>query len=889
MKSPKQQTPPKWMVSFFIWCSKPADVDDLIGDMEEIYQLNRQKKSAWSANYRFFRHTIALLFSYTVKKRKRAKKLQYPRSTQNNGSMYLNYLKMVLRGLNKQRSFTIINILGLSLGLGLSFMILLYVQSEMSYDRFHEDATRTYRITKSYSIGEEVVETSRLRYYLIPPMKENIPEIEDYSSIKPIEEELTFEYGKKEFDEGRVAFVDENFFSFFSFQLKSGNPEKLLTAPSSIVISKTMADKYFGGNDPFGETIRIALKSNHDKYFQAKVTGVFEDMPKNSHFHMDFLLSKSTIESDARNLGLRGLAMQHNYIKLLPNQHIEEVNKKLPYIEENYAPSFFKTAGMHLHTQPLTDIHLRSHLENEFEANGNIDYVYLLSFVGIFILLIASFNYMNLATSNALERAKEVGVRKVMGSKRSQLIARFFTESISIAFISFLLSTGLVYLGLPYFNQLSGKQLYFSFSQHFNLGLYFIGISLIIGLISGVYPALYLSRFKVIKSLKGTVSKHGKGTRIMRKSLVTVQFVISVTLIICTMVVFNQLDYLRSKDLGFDTETIITIDSESEAINDNYHVLKEELLANPNIKAVAGANRQLITDFDLGVTNGISIAGIDEPIGMNYVFIDEDFFELYDIQLKSGHYFEHNNTQAIILNESAVERINSNTHDVLGLNIHLYDGFDPQVIGVVEDFHFESLHRKIGPMYFQFFESNNTGQRLKSISIKLLGKNLGETLRSVENTFAKSSPNLVFNFRFLDDRIERAYENEKRFTLIFGIFSGLAIFMACMGVFGLSVQAAISKRKEISIRKVLGASMTSIMHILTRELLMLVLLANIIAWPIAYAAMNRWLQDFPYRESIRIELFIPILIGTLLLTFLSIISRVLQTARLNPSDSLKTE
>ncbi len=877
------------MVSFFIWCSKPADVDDLIGDMEEIYRLNRQEKSVWSANYKFLRHTIALLFSYTVKKRKRAKKLQYPRSTQNNGSMYLNYLKMVLRGLRKQRSFTTINVLGLSLGLGLSFMILLYVQSEMSYDRFHKDASRTYRITKSYSIGEEVIETSRLRYYLIPPMKENIPEIQAYSSIKPIEEELTFQYGKKGFDEGRVAFVDENFFSFFSFKLKSGDPERLLAEPSSIAISKAMMDKYFGGNDPLGETIRIALKSNHDKYFQAKVTGVFEDMPKNSHFHMDFLLSKSTIEADARTLGLRGLVMQHNYVKLLPNQQIDALNKKLPYIEENYAPSFFKTAGMHLHTQALTDIHLKSHLENELEANGNIDYVYLLSFVGIFILLIASFNYMNLATSNALERAKEVGVRKVMGSQRSQLIARFFTESVSIAFISFLLSIGLVYLGLPYFNQLSGKQLFFSLSQHYNLGLYYIGITLLIGLLSGVYPALYLSGFKVVKSLKGTASKHGKGTRIIRKSLVTIQFVISVILIICTMVVFNQLDYLKSKNLGFDTETIITIDSENEAINNNYHVIKEELLANPNIKAVAGSNRQLITDFDLGVTNGISISGIDEPIGMNYVFVDEDFFELYGIQFKSGHSFKNSNTQAIVLNETAVNRINSNIDEVLGLNIHLYDGFAPQVIGVVEDFHFESLHQEIGPMYFQFFESNNTGQRLKSISIKLQGKNLGETLRTIENVFAKSSPNLMFNFRFLNDRIERAYEMEKQFTLIFSVFSGLAIFMACLGVFGLSVQAAISKRKEISIRKILGASMTSIMHILTKELLLLVLLANIIAWPIAYSAMNNWLQDFPYRENIRVEFFIPILIGTLLLTFLSIISKVLQTARINPSDSLKTE
>lgn len=892
MKINQNMKPPKWIVKLFVWLSKPAEVDDLLGDMEEIYSSDIIKKSVRYANLKYMQHAITLLFSYTIKKRKKIKNSPGQNSIQNNFSMYQNYFKMVFRGLRKQLSFTTINVLGLGAGLGLCFIIVLYVQSELSYDQFHKDADRIHRITKSYKVGEKEVETSRLRSYLTPAIKENIPAVQDYSSIKRIEEPLSFQIDEKEFEENRVALVDSNFFSFFTFEILEGNPQKVLEEPSSIAISRSMASKYFKSSDPLNQVLEIALKSNKDKSFKAKVTGVFEDMPVNSHFHLDFLLSKNTAVADARAMGFRGLVMQHNYIKLLPQQDINEVDIRLPYIEENYAPSFYKTADMHLHTQALTDIHLKSNLENELEANGNIQYVYLLSLVGIFILVIASFNYMNLATSNALERAKEVGVRKVMGSRRGQLIVRFFTESILVTLIAFFLALGIVYISLPYFNNMAGKTLNFGLLENFETILLFLSMAIAVGLLSGAYPALYLSKFKAVKSLKGTVSKHGKGTKLFRKTLVTTQFVISVVLIICTIVVLGQLEYLKTKDLGYNTDTIISIGAEDETVNGSYQVIKQELLSNPNIVAVAGSNRELVTDFDLGVTNGITVPGIVEPVAMNYVFVDEDFFDLYDIQLSKGHNFKNmnsRNTDVIILNETAVERIRSTEEEVLETNLKLYGDFAPKVIGVVNDFHFESLYKEVGPVYFQLFKTDNTQQRLKYISVKVSSENLASTLGSIESFFKKQFPSLDFDYRFLDEKIEKAYEKERRFTSVFGLFSGLAIFMACLGVLGLAIQTAASKQKEISVRKVLGASVLNLVNILTKEVMLLVLLANIIAWPIAYLGMNRWLQDFPYRDTIQVELFLPVLLATLLITFFSVVFKVIQAATINPSKSLKME
>lgn len=889
MKKSAPQNPPKWMVAFFVWCSKPAQVDDLIGDMEELYHANIKNKTVLFARYQFFKQSIHLLLSYTVKKRKKSSIHRTGRSTQNQTSMYLNYVKIALRGLRKNISFATINILGLALGLGLCFMIILYVQSEVGYDKFHKDADRIHRITKSYKVGEKNVESARLRYYLAPPFKENIPAVEDFSSIKKIEETLNISLDERQFDENSVAFVDDNFFSFFSFKLLMGEPKSVLQEPSSIAISQSMSRKYFQGESPINQTLRLSLKSNKEKFFLAKVTGVFEDMPVNSHFNLNFLLSKSTAESQGARIGLKGLVMQHNYLKLNPGHSIEEVNDKIPYIEKNYAPSFFEAAGIHLHTQRMTDIHLQSKMEDEIGVNGDIQYVHLLSLIGVFILLIACFNYMNLATANAFSNAKEVGIRKVLGSRRAQLITRFFTESISVAVIAFLCGLVIASLSLPYFNLLSGKTLSFSVSENLNLLLVFFGIAFFVGIISGLYPALYLSKFNAVKSLKGTLSRHGKTTKVFRKSLVITQFMISAALILSTLVVFKQFEYLKAKNLGFDTERVVNINAASEELNNGYAVMKQQLLNLPTVQAVAGSGSELVTDFSLEVTNGITVPGHSQPIDMNYVFVDEDFFQLYGIPVKSGRDFRATITDAkngIILNQTAVKRIGSQVDSIIGSKVNLYSNYNPSVIGVVEDFHFESLYQAIGPIYFQLFSSKKTEQKLKTISVKISDNSLPETISEIENIFLRLYPDEPFTLRFLDDKIQKSYSRESRFTNIFGIFSVLAIFMASLGVFGLGIQTATSRQKEISVRKVLGASFNNIVSILTKELLLLVVLANIIAAPIAYFSINEWLQNFPYRETIGFEVFVIVLISTLTITIISIVPQALKTASTNPSRSL---
>ncbi|MCE7994190.1 MAG: FtsX-like permease family protein [Roseivirga sp.] len=890
MRESKNQLPPGWITRLFSWLCQPADMDDLLGDMEEIYRTNLKTKSTFRAQWLYLLQCRALLFSYTVKKRKRnALNPQNYRSTQTHIAMYFNYLKMVLRRLRRQLTFSFINIFGLGAGLATCFIILLFIRTEKSFDQFHEDADRMYRMTKTYPMGGQVVNTVEMRNYFMPVIDELIPAIESHCQIKNIEDGVLIETARETFEEGKAAFVTQNFFDFFSFDLKSGSADKVLEEPYTMAISESMARRYFGGDSPVGKVMKVNFPGD-ERVLDLKVTGLFEDMPVNSHMHMDFLLSMSTGEAENKWRGIRSFVMQHSYFRLQSGKDIAEVTGRLLEIEEEHAPGFFKKLNMHLGVQPVTDIHLKSDMQKEFEANGSEQFLYLLGVLGVFILLIAAFNYMNLATAQALDQAKEVGVRKVLGSQRRQLIARFIFESLTMSMLGLMLAGLIVYLTLPYFSELSGKPLTFDFDQNWIMIPTFIGLTIVLGLLAGIYPALYMSGFQVVKSLKGGLSKQGKTTKVFRKTLVVTQFVMSVTLMLSTGIVFKQFGFLMNKELGIDMEAVVHINVKPKGVNKHFSNLKQALLQNPQIAAVSGSNIAPVNDFGLSQTNGLILPGASEEISMNYLQVDRDFFDFYKVPFLVGEgydTFEGEATAGLIVNRTAMEQLGFDEQNVLGQQVHVYDGFDPFIVGVTDDFHLESLHKEIGPVYFQLTEKDPG--RFNVMSVKITGDDLPETVADIQNTYDQFVTTVPLELTFMDDRIERAYQSEKFFVRTFGVFTTLAIIMACLGALGLAMQVVVSKQKEVGVRKVLGASVTSITGLLTKELMSLVLLANLIAWPLTYWGMNNWLQDFPYREAIGPGIFALVLAASILITFLTVGATSVKAALVNPVKSLKSE
>lgn len=890
MKRNDHQLPPRWITRLFIWLCRPADIDDLLGDMEEIYQVNLKTKSVFKAQYQYFSQCLALLFSYTVKKRKRsAINPKNYRSTQTHIAMYFNYLKMVLRRLRRQLTFSFINIFGLGAGLATCFVILLFIRTEKSFDKFHDDADHIYRMTKTYPMGGQVVNTVEMRNYFMPVIDELIPAIETFSQIKNIEDGVLIETAQETFEEGRAAFVTRNFFDFFSFNLKSGSVDKVLNEPYTMAISESIARRYFDKESPVGKVMKVNFPGD-ERVLDLKVTGLFEDMPVNSHMHMDFLISMATGEAENKSRGIRAFVMQHSYFRLQEGKDVLEVTARLPEIEEEHAPGFFKKLNMHLGAQPITDIHLRSHMQKEFEANGSEQYLYLLGVLGAFILLIAAFNYMNLATAQALDQAKEVGVRKVMGSQRRQLIARFIFESLTMSVLGLMLATAIVYLALPYFSELSGKPLIFDFDQNWLMIPGFVGLTIILGLLAGIYPALYMSGFQVVKSLKGGMSKQGKTTKVFRKSLVVTQFVMSVALMLSTGIVFRQFGFLINKELGIETEAVVHVNVKPKGVNKYFEPFKLALLQNPQIAAVSGSSIAPVSDFGLSQTNGLILPGASEEISMNYLLVDRDFFDFYKVPFLVGEdyrAFGGESTAGLVVNRAAMKQLGFDEQNVLGQQVHVFDGFDPFIIGVTDDFHLESLHKEIGPVYFQLAEANSG--RFNVMSVKITGDDLSGVVADIQDAYDQFVTTAPMELTFMDDRIERAYQSEKFFVRTFGVFTTLAIIMACLGALGLAMQVVVSKKKEVGVRKVLGASVTSITGLLTKELMSLVLLANLIAWPLAYWGMNDWLQDFAYREAIEPGIFILVLGVSVLITFLTVGATSVKAALVNPGRSLKSE
>ncbi|MBK7871977.1 MAG: ABC transporter permease [Saprospiraceae bacterium] len=608
--------------------------------------------------------------------------------------MWKNYLKIALRNFWNQRLYSLINVFGLAIGLAAGIFIFLYVQDELSYDQIHSKGDRIYRLTETFKNGDDVTTTAMTPYKIAPLLAEASPAVEAFTRLDTDAgrgETQIIKYGDKKIETQAITFADSNFFEVFSFPLLQGNAKTVLTNPNTVVLSKTQASLIFDQEDPMGKVIAIKDSYSNNSY-DAVVTGIMKDMPHNVHFHYDILVSKATGDIIIpQRMDHWGWTSQYSYIILKEGHDIAEVESVMAEVKKKNAPDWFNE-WCSFGTQALTDIHLHSNLKDEIEMNGNISNIYIFSIIGIFILLIASINYMNLATARAASRAREVGMRKVIGAQYRQLVRQFLVESMLITFLAFVVALLLANLLLPLFNNLTGKTLAFNDVVKPNMLLIWIGISIVIGLIAGSYPAFFMASFKPIKVLKGLFSKTGSQTLILRKALVVIQFSISIALIVGILVIFSQWEYLRTKRLGINTEQMLMLPIRSQRVLNNYQTLKQEIQRTPGVLGVTATSKTPVSVFSN--YNVFDVTKEDDDYTLPIIGIDEDFTNIYSAEIVEGRAFRNFqlDSNSVLLNEAAVKLIG--IENPIGQILKFGNTYQPTVVGVLKDFNFESLHKR---------------------------------------------------------------------------------------------------------------------------------------------------------------------------------------------------
>lgn len=804
--------------------------------------------------------------------------------------MLKSYLKIALRNLLKHKAYSFINIAGLAVGLACCLLISLYVKDELSYDRYHAKADRIFKVATEVRSAEKQSQFALTPAPLAEALARDFPEVETTTRLFTFFGEGLVRYGEKRFNEPRIYFGDSTFFDVFSIPLLRGEIKTALAQPNTVVLSESAARKYFGSNDPLGKTLSI----NNDG-LDLQVAGVMQDIPANTHFHCDFLISLSTTRM-SRNPSFITNINFHTYAVLRPNASAQTLEAKFPeaikkYVAAQVAARFgqsfeeFTAAGIETKWQlvPITDIHLRSRREYEIEANGNIATVYLFAAIAAIVLLIACINFMNLAAARSASRAKEIGVRKVIGSNRLQLLRQFLTESLLLSFLALLAGLVLVELFLPTFNQLAGKQIETSFFANAASIAILLGVTLLVGLLAGSYPAFVLSAMRPVLVLKSSSPVSASGTWI-RRGLVVFQFAISVALIAGTFIVHSQLGFVLNRSLGFDKEQVLVI-KRASALGQQRETFKQRLLQNPSVNNVAASTTLPGKLYGRSTYRALG-APAENSHAMHEMYVDENFLPTLGIALKSGRNFSREfatDTSAVILNEAAAKLFG--WANPLGQTLTQPGDslWRAAVIGVVKDFHFESLHKPIQPLvilhqpFFQY------------LSVRLRPENFAATVQAVESLWKEFVPQQPFEFSFLDQDFDAQYRAEERTGKIFGLFAALAIFIACLGQFGLASHTIQKRTKEIGVRKVLGASATSIVGLLSKEFVRLVVMAVLIAAPMAYYIMNRWLQDFAYR--IEIGWWVFALAGgvALLIALITVSTQAIKAALANPVEALRYE
>lgn len=793
--------------------------------------------------------------------------------------MFKNYLKIAVRNLWKHRGFSFLNIMGLAIGLTAGFLILLYVVFELSYDSFHTKGDNIYRVVTDIQTPSELIEADRPAWAVAKHLESEFQEIE--AAVRIMDLGPVVRNGNIKYQETNMVAADSAFFKVFDFKLVQGDQENVLKEPYTMVLSETSAQKYFGGQDPIGQTLLVS-----DDAFPVRITGIMADIPENSHLRPEIVLSLSTFtqslnpETDEQ-WGNYGAAA---YVLLNSNTDPKVLESKLPdFLERNNGENM-KESQMFVTIilEPFKDVYLQS--TRGGNGNGSMTNVYIFSIVAIFILLIACINFINLTTARSVERAKEVGIRKVIGAEKGQLGLQFIGESVIISFFAFILTVVLTALFLPSFNDMAGKTVsegIFSNTLHICI---LLTISLTIGVLAGLYPAFVLSSFKPVSVLKGSFSTGTQGT-ILRKGLVITQFTISIALIIGTIIIYNQMNFMRSQELGFDKERTLVLEANVSPARTSLKLAIDNL---PGVKSTSfssavpgGGNSGAYSEIE-NKNGDMQVANLDA------YFVDYDYLDQFGLKVLAGRGFSRDfvtdSTEAMVVNEKAIQLFGyASPEDAIGAKFDQW-GRQGQIVGVVKDFHFRSLQQNVLPLTIRI-EPNNTDL----ITVKLKPENIQQTVASIKKEWQSALPDSPYNYYFLDEFFDRQYRTEERFGNLFLSFAALAILISCLGLLGLAAYSTLQRRREIGIRKVLGSSISEVVNLLSIDFLKLVGIAFLIATPLAWVFMNSWLEDFAYRIDIRWWMFALAGVCALLIALLTVSFHAVKAAIVNPVKSLRAE
>jgi putative ABC transport system permease protein len=791
--------------------------------------------------------------------------------------MLKSYFIVALRSLKRNKLHASINIIGLAIGMTCCILITLFVQFELSYDRQNKDADHIYRMGVDLQANKWAISAFPIGALL----KDNFPEIEKFTRIKPVET-FVLNTANETKNKEKVFYADSSVFDVLDIQLLKGDPTTALAEVNSMVITEDRARTYFGNEDPIGKTLTL---TNEKREF--KITGIFKPLPSNSHVHMHMMASSDSFQpmrADSKD-GWNYLTNHYTYLVLPKGINQSEFEKKISSFMDKYENRADDDKNA-LRIQPLTSIHLHSNRGLEVEANGNMNTVYILSAIAFFILIIACINFMNLTTAQSLKRAREVGIRKVVGSKKSQLVFQFLSESVVISCIALAVAIALLISIIPTFNTISGKEIILNPIENGYVGLFFLGITFFVGVFAGTYPAFFLSSFKPTSVLKGNFVGNFKG-QLLRKGLVVFQFAIAFVIMVGTYVVYDQLDFMLNKNMGFDREQTLIIQMPRDSVGDV--MVKNEMA---QLAAVKSTTRMLEVPGRMVRTTGIWYEGSPENKAENvYVFSgDADLVSTMDMTMLKGEYFRQDTkqfTKEFVINETAVKHFGWKMDEAVGKLMEFGErGKEPgKVIGVIKDFHFKHLHDAIDPLVM-YLEPNFEGCFL---ALKLKSNNMKESVAAVEQTWKKILPQYEFQYQFLDESFDKLFDQEKRLGQLFGIFSGLAIFISCLGLFGLASFTMEQNRKSVAVRKVLGASVSNIVVMMSKDFLKLVLVGMVVAGPIAYFAMNKWLQGFAYNVGFGWIVFLYAALIGMLVAFLTVSYHSLRAATSNPVNSLKEQ
>jgi putative ABC transport system permease protein len=890
----KPGQPPRYLSNFIKKLVAPQFREEILGDLQERYARRVQQHGVSKARRRYWLESLAYMRPAFIKRQKNEYSSTGRSAPLYSHDMIRNYFKIALRNLKRQKISTSINVVGLAIGLATCILIMLYVKDELSFDRYHEKADRIFRVALKVRLNGEDVGGPMLGQSAARDLKEQFPEILKSTRFRREGGEFV-SYGTTSFKEDNLLVADSSFFDVFTIPFLKGNPKRALAEPNTVVLTEETSLKYFGNQDPIGKVLSFGREKS-----PYRVTGVVRNVPANTHFRFDMLTSLPGYEEEHPGWIYR--INFYTYVLLNEHSDYKQVEKKISRLAEKQigtelqdwlklTPKQFREKGddFGIFLQPLTDIHLYSQFGGvELTPGGNILYVYVLTAIAAFMLLIACVNFMNLSTATAVGRAREVGVRKVLGSVKGQLRQQFLIESVLLAMVALMVGLLVVGLALPFFNQLTGKTLSMHLLTNSSVATALVAGTVLVGLLAGSYPAFYLSSFKPVLVLKGYVTA-GRSSFNLRSGLVVFQFFITITMIIATVTADRQLRYMQTQKVGFDREQVLVI-HDTHMLRNNEAVFRDQIIQSPQVTMGSISGQVPVGNSVMDNTTVMSKENPDKGVMSRFYFVDYQYIPTLGMHIVQGRNFSKSfssDASAVILNETAVKALGWQ-HNPIGRELigHTDDNGVKayyRVVGVVSDFHFESLRQKIGPLVM--FLGGNSG----NILVKTHTDKLPQFLASLKQQWESFSPGAPFSYSFLDDRFGQVYVSEQKIEQVLTLFSSLTIFIACLGLFGLATFTAEQRTKEIGVRKVLGASVGSVVALLSRDFIKLILIAMTLASPIAWWGMNQWLKEFAYK--ITIDWWIFALAGLLAvgIALLTVSFQSIKAALMNPVKSLRSE